>query len=408
MRRAVGAGVDHRLFPGFGGARLRHLRADLAHRQRRVGIIVMADQPGRKIGNIEHFHAEAFDHLAVLFVARIDRAEAAVALDAGRHLQGAVALGDIDREMRRIEPLHLVLEHRQVDIRRRQHDIAQLAMQIGRAGQGRFAQGLHRQPGAHGMGENVDAANARRHRQVFKQLQIGVARGGGAFLVGAIGQQRRLGRPGEQHRHAAELPVDHDLRQPEARLFQRGVEAMHINQHIAIDADAARHMRRDLGAEGLLLQRAMIGDHEMMGGVRRAKYRLFHCARLMTGRHGDEIERITRLPARRELGRVHPVPAGGNDEDRRRMSGRIGPAAEQANAVRNPFRHAGADISARFRDADGAASGQAGRKRQGKAAKQPGGAQIHINHVGPKVFGMAGDRQKGRRHAQNQRRLNKT
>ena len=112
--------------------------------------------------------------------------------------------------MRRIEPRDLLLEHREVDIRRRQHDIAQLAMQIGRTRERLSAQRLHRQPGAHGMGEDVDASDPGRFRQIVQQVEIGVARGGGAFLVRAIGEQRRLGRPGEQHRDAAEFGVDDD------------------------------------------------------------------------------------------------------------------------------------------------------------------------------------------------------
>ena len=51
--------------PGFVGARLRHLRADLAHHLRRVGVIVMADQRGGKIGNVIDPDAELFDQLAV-------------------------------------------------------------------------------------------------------------------------------------------------------------------------------------------------------------------------------------------------------------------------------------------------------------------------------------------------------
>ena len=90
--------------------------------------------------------------------------------------------------------------------------------------------------------------------RLVEQFEIGVARGCGAFLVGAIGEQRRLGRPGEQHRDAAELGVHHDLRQTEARLLQRSVEAVDIDQHVAIGRRRGRRMRGDLFAEFFLVQ----------------------------------------------------------------------------------------------------------------------------------------------------------
>ena len=71
----------------------------------------------------------------------------------------------------------------------------------------------------------------------------------------------------------------------------------------------------------------------MMVGIRAAECGQLDRARLVAGRHGDEIEREARLRAGRELGGVIAALAGGGDEDFRRDRPLLGLAAEQASEI---------------------------------------------------------------------------
>ena len=135
-----------------------------------------------------------------------------------------------------------------------------------------------------------------RLRQLTDQFRQGVARDGRAFLGRAIVEQT-IGRgPGEQHGHAAKAPVLDDLGEPEARLVIARVEAMHIEQDVAVRADAAGKMRREFGRETGLVEPAPAHKRKMFRRVRRADRGALQLPDPVCGRHADHLQRIPRLP----------------------------------------------------------------------------------------------------------------
>ena len=77
-----------------------------------------------------------------------------------------------------------------------------------------------------------------------KQPLERVARGGRAVLVGDVAEAIRSRRPGEQDRHAAETASAAICAGAPARLLEACVEAVHEDENVAVDADAARTYAR--------------------------------------------------------------------------------------------------------------------------------------------------------------------
>ena len=151
-----------------------------------------------------------------------------------------------------------------------------------------------------------------------------VARGGGVVLVGDVAEQFVLGRPGEQHRDAAEPAVGDDLRGAVARLVERRVEAVDEDEHVAVDADAAGNMRSELGAEFVGVERcAPRRGRCARARLARAPHRLFDRPGVMAGRDREDVERVMHAVGRQRLRRRAVLAfAGRGDEDLHRPGGR--------------------------------------------------------------------------------------
>ena len=136
--------------------------------------------------------------------------------------------------MRRIKPRQLLAKDVEIDIGSCQHDIAELAIEIGTAGNGVFPHRFHGKPGAHRMSKDVHAADVRQLRESVNELAQGIARDGSAFLRRAIIEKTARRRPGIKHGNAAEPRVRHNLREPKTRLVVTCVKAMDLEQDIAV------------------------------------------------------------------------------------------------------------------------------------------------------------------------------
>ena len=65
-------------------------------------------------------------------------------------------------------------------------------------------------------------------------------------------------------------PSVDELGEAEARLVERGVEAVHEDEHVAVRADASRQVRGELRSEALDFNRRGLRDDEMIARVRLA------------------------------------------------------------------------------------------------------------------------------------------
>ena len=234
----------------------------------RVGVGAVVDEAVGEIGEVVDLGAERLEPLAVLGLRRVDRADPLARLgDGAGERQGAIVGGGEDRDVRRSQPRHLPGEDVHIDVGRGEHHLAEMAGEVAIAGDRLLAQSLHRQPAAHRMGEHMHFADAGRRADLLQQRLQRVARGGGVVLVGDVAEQFVLGRPGEQHRDAAEPAVGDDLRGAVARLVERGVEAVDEDEHVAIDADAAGNMRSELGLEFIRIERPLVGENDVLARV---------------------------------------------------------------------------------------------------------------------------------------------
>jgi len=85
----------------------------------------------------------------------------------------------------------------------------------------------------------MHAPDAGRLRKAEQQLLKRIARDRRRLLVGFVIEQAAARVPCEQRRDAGEIAVGDDLGEAEARLVEGGVEAVHIEEDVARDADAA-------------------------------------------------------------------------------------------------------------------------------------------------------------------------
>ena len=109
------------------------------------------------------------------------------------------------------------------------------------------------------MGKNMHAADVRHFRKPVNEFGQGIAGGGRVFLGRAIVEKAAGRRPGVKHGDAAETPVAGDLREPETRLVIAHIEAMDIEQNIAVRSDAPRNMAGEFGVK-LGIRRARAGS----------------------------------------------------------------------------------------------------------------------------------------------------
>lgn len=144
------------------------------------------------------------------------------------------------------------------------------------------------------MGQDVNTADPRRSRKILQQLFQRVARCRRAFLVRTIGEQLRTGWPGEENRHAGEIAVGDDLRQPEAGLVEPRIEAVDVDKHVPAHADPSGNLRGDFLLERVGLQPAFARHHEVPGAAFRRDAWPFDHAGLMTGRDADAVHREPR------------------------------------------------------------------------------------------------------------------
>ncbi|TPV98503.1 MAG: hypothetical protein USCAAHI_02063 [Beijerinckiaceae bacterium] len=106
------------------------------------------------------------------------------------------------------------------------------------------------------MRQNMHAADVRHVCKPLNEFGQGIAGSGRVFLGRAIVEEAAGGRPGIKHRNAAETPVVGDLREPETRLVIARVEAMDIQQNIAVGSDAPRNMASEFGIKRRLVEPA--------------------------------------------------------------------------------------------------------------------------------------------------------
>src|SRR3984893_8468116 len=158
--------------------------------------------------------------------------------------------------MRRVEPRHWLSEDVQVDIGRGEHDIAELAVEVGTAGNRIFPQCFHGEPGPHRMRENMHAAYVRQFGKPVNEFAQGIAGNGRAFLGRAIVEEAAGGGPWIEHRNSPEAPVVHDRREPETRLVVGRIETMNIEQNIAVRSDASGNMAGEFGEKSGLVEGA--------------------------------------------------------------------------------------------------------------------------------------------------------
>jgi hypothetical protein len=290
-----------------------------------------------------------------------------------------------DGHARGVETRHLLTEDAEIDIGRGQHDIAETAVEIGLAGDGEFAQRLHGQPGAHGMGENVDTADARRRGDVEQQLLQRIARDGGALLVGAIGQKFGFRRPGEQRRHAAEAGVGHNLREAKAGFVEARVEAVDVQKDIAAGADAPGNMRRQFVAEFISGKAAALRQCEMLRRIGGAEARPLDLPRLMIGRHADRLQRHRGAAERSAEGAAVGLARRGDEHHHRALSAlRLAGEKTAEGRAADALAIRGA---AGKRQSEGETCGQGGAARH---ERRPG-ADGHTRRV-PKYAGRAGEK----------------
>src|ERR1700753_1301563 len=99
--------------------------------------------------------------------------------------------------MRRVDSGELPADNVLVYVGRGEHDGAELAVEIGTAPDRDFAQGFHRQPRAHGVREDLYAADAWNISELAQKFGQGIARRRGGFLGCAVVEEIVAGRPGE-------------------------------------------------------------------------------------------------------------------------------------------------------------------------------------------------------------------
>ena len=97
--------------------------------------------------------------------------------------------------MRGIEPRQLLTEDVQVDVGRGKHDVPELAVEVGTAGNGMFPQRFHREPRTHRMGDNMHAVYVRQFGNPVNESAQGIAGNGRAFLGRAVVEEAAGGGP---------------------------------------------------------------------------------------------------------------------------------------------------------------------------------------------------------------------
>jgi len=232
------------------------------------------------------------------------------------------------------------------------------------------------------MGEDLDAANAGRARNIHKKALQRVARGGGGLLVGFIGEEFAFRIPGEQDRHAGEAAIGDDLRKAEARLVETGVETVHIEQHVAAVADAAGNVRGEFGAEGVRIERAPTGDDEVLFRIGRTETRRLDLACAMARRHGHVLQR----KARNDLAVAVALAPRRSDEQWHLLRDAGIPPEIGAHLVADDFGAVGNGVE---RIGRGVAAGERGRQRAGRretretrSAAEPARASgIHVDQA---------------------------
>ena len=151
-----------------------------------------------------------------------------------------------------------------------------------------LAQGLQRDPVAHGMRQDRDLAHIGVAGDGAQGRFERVARIGVALAVVAIGQDAAARGPGEQHRHHGRSGIVHDLREAEDRIVEAVVEAVDEHQHAALGhgAHRAAEPRRRLGA----VDHVRLQGHEIGGRIAGHALRQLHLARLAVrlGRDGHD------------------------------------------------------------------------------------------------------------------------
>src|SRR3984893_15673384 len=228
--------------------------------------------------------------------------------------------------MRRIEARQLLTEDVQVDVGRGEHDIAELAAEVGTAGNGVFPQRFHGEPGAHRMRENMHAANNRQFGKPAQELAQGIAGNGRAFLGCAIVEEAAGGGPCIEHRNAAKTPVVRDLREPETRLVVARVKTMYIEQNIAVRSDASGNMASEPGGKSSLVQAAPAPRDKVFLRIFRTEGGPLHRALRMARRHADHLQRKPRPVRDGGFARRAAFALAGRDHEYRdgpRLRGRL-------------------------------------------------------------------------------------
>ncbi|MCY1529187.1 hypothetical protein D9M68_643200 [compost metagenome] len=125
-----------------------------------------------------------------------------IAPDTSRNCEGAIITGHEKCKARTLFAHigDLRAENVDVDVRRRQHDILELARKSVIA-DGHLAQGFECKPVAHRMREDRDLLHLWIARQILEQAFHGIARIVRAFAIVAIGQKAAARWPRCEHRH---------------------------------------------------------------------------------------------------------------------------------------------------------------------------------------------------------------
>ena len=166
----IAAGVDDRHLVGVLRARRRHLRADRVQHVGRVGVGRVVDETVGEAREVVDLGAEAFERLPILGLGRVDRADALARLgDRAGERQGAIVGGGEDGDFGWPDMAPSAPRRRPCRCRARRASLRRDGRrEVAIAGDRRLAQGLHRQPAAHRMGEHMDFADARRRADLLQ------------------------------------------------------------------------------------------------------------------------------------------------------------------------------------------------------------------------------------------------
>ena len=190
------------------------------------------------------------------------------------------------------------------------------------------------------MGQHMHAPHAGNGGEIADQALQGVAGGGGALLGRDIAQHARFRGPGEQHGHAAKSGVHGDLGQPQSGLIKAGVEAMDIEQDVAIPAHPTGNMGAQFAGEAFGRHGAGVGQGEMALDIGLAEGGRLDDAGLMIGRHAHHDQGVVQATVAHSVANPPIIPAGGGDEHGHRTGGALRRRLEQAHGGADALAHA--------------------------------------------------------------------